>query len=648
MRAYENRRPPRAPQRGLMTIVSTYVSELPIGEILVKAGLLSQSQVDEAVRESGTRQRLIGKTMVARGWLTKEQLQSTLEAQSLVRDGVVDVFRALKALSISCNFQKSFEDALQELDPLTHPLEQTCKLGEMLVEARILDRATLELAHAKSLQTGEPLGVVLVGNGVISESYLDAALELQVRVRDGMFSREQAIAALKQDPRRLLDMIAPHMKADESLTTRTKAAVRLGELFIRAGIVGQAAVSQALEISLARGQQIGEALVTKGFINHSQLDAALALQKMVTDQHLSVGEATACLVKVYTSNKPVSQCLLELNLLKGQPASKSPTISQPEPKLETKSSARKRIEHDATVTQLPAFNTYKDKLAGNPFINFAPDKSVAVPLSPVLGQSATVEQATIERAASAPTTIEPIQPIALDGTVTAPLPQAKAGEEKIVPIDLPTEEASKLSDEELSDLNLSEEEEIDYQSFFDAQFAYNNEDLKAFYKSLRNAYSRLGRVLLKRKQLLEAEDLLTQAFDISLAHKLTDKQPEDIMFLACLYIKQGKSWQSEKLLKLYLGKLEKETEPNDALLSLCHHRLALVYCHLSLLFKAEKHFKKAEEIIISSKQNQPSQRRLAAVLKDYAVLLKRMKRESEADKYYSQARKILSSSLLTG
>lgn len=147
-----------------MTIVSSYISELPIGEILVKAGLLSQSQVDEAVKESGTRQRLIGKTMVARGWLTKEQLQAALEAQSLVRDGAVDVFRALKALSISCNFKKSFEDALQELDPLTQPLEQTCKLGELLVEAHVLDRAGLEAAHQRCLQTGEPLGVVLVAN----------------------------------------------------------------------------------------------------------------------------------------------------------------------------------------------------------------------------------------------------------------------------------------------------------------------------------------------------------------------------------------------------------------------------------------------------------------------------------------------------
>jgi tetratricopeptide (TPR) repeat protein len=414
-------------------------------------------------------------------------------------------------------------------------------------------------------------------------------------------------------------MIAPHMKADENLATRAKAAIRLGELFVRAGIVSQAAVTQALEISLAKGQQIGETLVAKGFINHSQLDAALSLQKMITAEQLSVGEATACLVKVFSTSKTVSQCLLELNLLKGQPAS-------------PKTAAKRRFDNDATVTQLPAFNTYKNKLAGNPFINFEPEKSSA-------SVEVTSATAQVNSVAAAPLATEPAAQAASEsvaGQIDNKL-KAKVAKKTAAP-----------QDEELSDLSLSEEEEIDYQAFFDKQFSYNSEDLKGFYRILRGAYSRLGRVLLKRQQLLEAEDLLNEAFDISLAHKLTDKQPEDIMFLACLYIKQGKSWQSEKLLKLYLGKLEKEEQPNDALLSLCHHRLALVYCHLSLLFKAEKHFKKAEEIIAASKQNQPSPRRLAAVLKDYAILLKRMKRESEADKYYSQARKILSSSLLTG
>jgi len=97
--------------------------------------------------------------------------------------------------------------------------------------------------------------------------------------------------------------------------------------------------------------------------------------------------------------------------------------------------------------------------------------------------------------------------------------------------------------------------------------------------------------------------------------------------------------------------LEATPTVSERLIGLCHHRLALVYCHLSLLFKAERHFKKAAEQMKSSDEaglNRLTQRRLAAILKDYAVLLNRMRRESEADVYYAQARKILSSSLLMG
>lgn len=104
-----------------------------------------------------------------------------------------------------------------------------------------------------------------------------------------MFSREQAIAALKQDPRRLLDMIAPNMKADEGLKQKTKAAIRLGELLMRAGIVSQSDVLQALELSLAHGHPIGEMFVARGFVHpEALLDAALSLQQMITATHLSI------------------------------------------------------------------------------------------------------------------------------------------------------------------------------------------------------------------------------------------------------------------------------------------------------------------------------------------------------------------------
>lgn len=610
--------------------MNTYVSELPIGEILVKAGLVSQTQVDEAVKDAGTRQRLIGKTLVARGWVKPEQLRAALQAQSLLRDGLVDSFKALKALGIACNFDKSFEDALQEILPRAvrgGNAETTCKLGEMLVCAGIIDEEVMEQAHARSLERGEPLGVVLVAEGLLTENYLDAALELQVRVRDGMFSREQAIAALKQDPRRLLDMIAPNMKADEGLKLKTKAAIRLGELLMRAGIVSQSDVMQALELSLAHGHPIGEMLVARGFVTRALLDAALSLQRMITASHLTIGDATACLVKVFNTDKAVSECLIELKFLKFQPPSEAvggkvrpgrkPTQSQP--------------DNRSTMAELPALNFQKpvETLAVSPEaetievkneINMAPPVVPAVPAVTVVPELVEVAELAELREVS---TVD-VQEISAEQ------------------IETPSQSGAS---------SFLDSNEINYEDYFAANFRYVKADRIVFYENLRNTYSRLGRVWMKRKELNESEDLLKEAVDISEVQNIESKQPEDLMFLACLYLKQGKSWQSEKLLKLCLAKLEETPATSERLIGLCHHRLALVYCHLSLLFKAERHFKKAAELMKASDEaalNRLTQRRLAAILKDYAVLLNRMRRESEADVYYVQARKILSSSLLTG
>jgi hypothetical protein len=612
--AYGNLRNPITFLARSDTSVNSYVSELPIGEILVKAGLVSQVQVDEVVRDSGTRQRLIGKTLVARGWLKPEQLKAALQAQSLLRDGIVDSFKALKALSIACTFNKSFEEALYEVTPqavaAASMTSATCKLGELLVSAAVIDTATLEDAHRRSEERGEPLGVVLVADGILSESYLDAALELQVRVRDGMFSREQAIAALKQDPRRLLDMIAPNMKADEGLKIQTKAAIRLGEFLLRAGIVSQADVMQALELSLAHGHPIGEMFVARGFVTRALLDAALSLQRMITMAHLSIGDATACLVKVFTTDKAVSECLLELNFLKFKKGDSAARASLPLPG---------KTDNRATMAQLPALNFGARSTSGD--TESGDTKS---------GDTKSGDTAS--------------------GAITVAVTSAENCEPESEPSEMIATVLDNIGQYQ-GDLPIPETTPVNYEDYFAANFTYVAADRGAFYESLRASYSRLGRVLLKRKELIESEDLLREALDISTTEKFAVKQPEDLMFLACLYLKQGKSWQSEKLLRQSLIILENTPDVSDRLIGLCHHRLALVYCHLSLLFKAERHFKKAVQMLTDSDKaslNRLTQRRLAAVLKDYAVLLNRMRRESEADQYYAQARKVLSSSILTG
>lgn len=625
-----------------------FSSDLPIGELLVKAGLVSQKQVDEAVKDSGSRDRLIGRTLIMRGHLSHDQLRAALQAQSLLRDGAIDAFRAFKALSTASTNGLSFDDALSNINSLTEGgittvllkiQDETCKLGELLMAAGKVSAAQLKLASEETYNSGDPLGVYLVGKGILSESYIDAALELQIRVRDGMVTREQAIEALSQDPRKFLEMISPHLNELNSpslqLPTSGKPSViRLGELFVRAGILVQDDIAQALELALAHGHPIGEMLVARGFITNALLDAALSLQRMVKHEQLSTGEATACLVKVFNSDKTVSECILELNFLKAQPVER-PTQGNSDSSKEVagyfkRASRAASRPADRTVADLPAMSPVR------------PAQEITAEKIDALGEK----------------------------------PDALKDFEALKNLDL-----SKI---DFDQLELSKQADFHYKQLFKPSHPYTNlnaeqkSERRQFADALHDVYSRLGRIFLKRSEYLQAEEMLEEAYGLTQTYYLDSNKLLDLSLLACHHIKIGKSWQAERILKRCIALCESDEETNspdykarrDALIGLTYHRLALVYCHLGLLFKAEKHFKKAAEllqtaalqgyVLLSANKSADDEtatdfertnetcslgsllkRRLAAVYKDHGVLLNRMRRESEAERYYLLSRKTL-------
>ena len=629
-----------------------YASDLPIGELLVKAGLVSQNQIDDAVKDSGTRDRLIGKTLINRGYISPEHLRAALQAQSLIRDGAIDTYSAFKALSTACAAGLTFEEALNSVSVsgnraiVLKSRTETCKLGELLLAAGAVTPEIMQSASVATVESGYPLGFHLVSTGVLSESYLDAALELQIRVRDGMFSREQAVEALKQDPRKFLDMVSPDAaftvttaatggRSFESQTFESEAfdsrslkplvkksenTIRLGELFVRAGILGQNDINQALELSLAHGHPIGEMLVARGFITRALLDAALGLQTMVKNLQLTAGEATACMVKVFNSDKTVSECILELNLVKSQPATELKLGLPPQITAGELNGYFKKAEKRATMTvnELPAMTPQRleetlQAMGGRYFERKNKEQAK-------LGaEKDTASEAEFER-------------------LSAALFQTETGE--------------------------GEQEVVEYTDLFPAicTYSYVPADRQEFFSALHDASSRLGKVFLKRGDLLVAEELLEESLAISQTFQLETNLLKDLSFLACHHLKTGKSWQSEKLLKRCLLLLETRGDRGDALQGLVYHRLALVYCHLGLLFKAEKHFKKAAEymqtaslrgyLLLSSHEGEQCtlgsllKRRLAAIYKDHGVLLSRMRRESEADRYYCLSRKTLSDAIM--
>lgn len=152
-------------------------------------------QLSEAMRSAQGKRMQIGQVLVMNGLISPRDLQSALEAQSMLRDKSVELTEALRCLKIAYKVGAPFKDILYEY--ASPKRTQSSKLGELLVESGLVSYEVLARAVEQSNITGLPLGRMLVLHQTISNETLNLVLDLQVRVRDEMSTREEAIAALR-------------------------------------------------------------------------------------------------------------------------------------------------------------------------------------------------------------------------------------------------------------------------------------------------------------------------------------------------------------------------------------------------------------------------------------------------------------------
>lgn len=115
-------------------------SSLPLGQRLVRAGLLSQSQLAQALREQRQNHLKLGEVCLERGWLQLSDLYRFIPSQAL-------------------------------------------SLGEILVALGYLDFEQLRVALAQQRRYGRKLGEILTWKGWVQQAILDHALDVQVQLQ---------------------------------------------------------------------------------------------------------------------------------------------------------------------------------------------------------------------------------------------------------------------------------------------------------------------------------------------------------------------------------------------------------------------------------------------------------------------------------
>ena len=277
-----------------------------VGDLLVAAELISREELHRLMPLARKAGLPIGRVLVESGVLTESLVRASVMAQSLLRDKLLHFQLAVTALKRASELDITYDTALKELGWHDEYYEISNKLGKLLVDAQAVTQDQLAGANEVCFASGLPLGRVLVLRKVIPEVVAYAALSVQVLLREGKISRQEAVKVITESAG-INSSVQDWLQQDRAASDGRGNAVRLGELLILAGIISELDLLSAVESSLTQKIMIGQILVNNKIISEAVLDQILKLQKAVNSQLLSSAEAARMVREMHlASSKPAA------------------------------------------------------------------------------------------------------------------------------------------------------------------------------------------------------------------------------------------------------------------------------------------------------------------------------------------------------
>jgi hypothetical protein len=645
---------------------------LKIGDLLVELGLVSQKDLNEALQIGKDTGLPIGRVLTMSAFLTESQFQAALKAQSLLKEGRIRM-SAVKDAVRQVSGGIPVEEAFGNVGVAKEDAENAVKLGELLAKSGFVNPDQLESALEQTKTTGLPLGRLLLMSGTISESLLTAALNAQIFVRDGRITKEQAVEGLKGVKRRQVP-IEVSLAEKGFYAMPNRPTIRLGELLVRANIISNVEVMNAIEIGLINDKQMGQILLELDRIDSNMLTYALNLQGQVEQGSMTPDAAIEGLMqakqhglpKVATASAPIPmaeprieppslvkflkqvsritddnitstlQVALKDNELMGRLLVQAEVLdkhslqvaNELRGKIETQSltidwanaafqhCVNEQVSVDEALQVISLKHQAIMKRANETALQNAPAKASVLDAS----QSQT-SLSPVQNVTQSQSSLPPVPP----SIPAAPPPARTARATQSHPNGAVWDGVRKLG-----------EESFNASSWGDAERRWT-EAVKLAEPmgegDPRYAYSleKLGEVLLNQKRFDQAEPLMLRAHTL----KLKILGPEHLSVAATLnslsklYYFQGKYEQAEPLARQFVRICEKNLGMEHADVACGIHNLATLYHMNSHYEQAEEQYKRALAICRKTLGNEHST--TVRLLKSYAALLKTLHREQEAE-----------------
>jgi hypothetical protein len=175
-----------------------------LGELLILAGILTESDMMNAVELSLTREEPLGSVLITLGLITTDQLRLALRLQESISVGSIDIQAATDTLLLETGntyipkLTDTEPDAMPKLSRLAEQNDAPkLRIGELLKLCGFVLEEEIQSAIALARDYPSVLGRMLVVNGYIDESTLLAALRCQFMVRNKLITVDQAVSAMQ-------------------------------------------------------------------------------------------------------------------------------------------------------------------------------------------------------------------------------------------------------------------------------------------------------------------------------------------------------------------------------------------------------------------------------------------------------------------
>jgi hypothetical protein len=193
------------------------------------------------------------------------------------------------------------------------PTAATTRLGEILVEAGVIDNELVNQSLSIAKNSKLPIGRVLSMYGFANERVIESAVEAQRGLRDGRFNRQQASQLVRV-------AYTSHVTIDQAQslvglrTADSSSFGEVGKMLLAAGIVDTVILQQAeIELKHTNGS-LGQWLIEKQHITPQLLINTFHLTLLCRDEALPKLDAVSTLQKIHTEKITLGEAAQALSL----------------------------------------------------------------------------------------------------------------------------------------------------------------------------------------------------------------------------------------------------------------------------------------------------------------------------------------------